>query len=517
MRGTPAVTAALDHLRQLLKQPAGSLLPPVDALAASAGVSHPTMLKAVHLLVDRGVLTVRQGSRCRVGADHAAVSSFLEADAALLAGSRPRHRELRERFVADITRGVYQAGEPLPLPKELCARYGVCHRTLAQALGSLASQGLVVRHKRRYRLERLRSVQPGNTVVLFARGDEAERLSFYAPGEHDEFRAVERDCAQMGLNLHVVPCYFRGTEMTYPGEGRRMFGALPAGHESVLGFLLWVGNMDERMHDLLPAMLPQYGKPIAVLNSWRPRPGRIVHPSGAITRHFAHATGAVPGRDVGRYLFGLGHRTVAFLSPFEDVPWSQNRLAGLTAAMAEGSSGCTVRQFAAPDRFEMATIVETSPRIRRSIETATSEALRHFAAEDSRKADVTGRMLVRLRELHDRESLYARTRPVLEQAIGFREATAWVGANDSVALDALECLRQHGRKVPRDVSVIGFDDSTEASFQRLTSYSFNGLAVMRAMLLHVTDPTHGPAAANPSKPFEVPGFVTTRQTCGPAR
>ena len=66
-------------------------------------------------------------------------------------------------------------------------------------------------------------------------------------------------------------------------------------------------------------------------------------------------------------------------------------------------------------------------------------------------------------------------------------------------------------------SVIGFDDSIDASFHRLTSYSFNGTAVMRAMLMHIIDPARGPGAVRPDRPVEIPGFITQRETSGPPR
>ena len=39
-----------------------------------------------------------------------------------------------------------------------------------------------------------------------------------------------------------------------------------------------------------------------------------------------------------------------------------------------------------------------------------------------------------------------------------------VVANDQMALGALRALREHGLRVPEDVSVVGFDDLPEAAF-----------------------------------------------------
>jgi len=511
------IAAAVEQVRKHLGGPPGSALPPVRVLAASAGVSHPTMLRALHLLAGQGLLVVRQGRRCTISADPAAAGALAQSPAAAITARPQRHDEIRWQILRDINAGLYQPGEPLPIPKEMCNRYGVCHRTLSTALQRLVEQGLIERQRRRYRLLQPRVARPGSTIMLFARGDESGSLAFYAPGEQERFRTLERECAQRGLRLHVARCFFRGLQMLYQGEEQGLVGALRPDDESILGFMVWAGDLAERVHDLLPAVLPKYGRPIAVLNSWRPRPGRVVHASGAITRHFAYATGITPGRDVGRYLFSLGHTRIAYISTHSDMEWSQNRYAGLCAAMAECDPGCVVRQFAVPFEFEQVTVVESSAAVSRSLRAAATMALRGVTTLAARREALLIRERELLRSLRDREILRARVARLLGQAAGVAEATVWVGDNDGTALDALDYLRAHGRRVPEDVSVIGFDDEIDASLRGLTSYNFNGSAAVRAALQHLTDPFHGPASVGPGAPFEVPGFVTVRQTTAGAR
>jgi DNA-binding LacI/PurR family transcriptional regulator len=44
------------------------------------------------------------------------------------------------------------------------------------------------------------------------------------------------------------------------------------------------------------------------------------------------------------------------------------------------------------------------------------------------------------------------------------EVTAVFTANDHLALGLLRALSEHGRRVPQDVSIVGFDDVPEAAF-----------------------------------------------------
>ena len=59
------------------------------------------------------------------------------------------------------------------------------------------------------------------------------------------------------------------------------------------------------------------------------------------------------------------------------------------------------------------------------------------------------------------ESGYQAVRRLLERGALF---TALFAGNDQMALGAMRALREAGRRVPRDVSVVGFDDVPEAAY-----------------------------------------------------
>ncbi|HWV49497.1 MAG TPA: substrate-binding domain-containing protein, partial [Microbacterium sp.] len=78
---------------------------------------------------------------------------------------------------------------------------------------------------------------------------------------------------------------------------------------------------------------------------------------------------------------------------------------------------------------------------------------------------------------------------------GIGTATAVVTANDQTALGAMLALKESGRRVPEDVSVVGIDDIPEAQFYDppLTTvhnpFELQGRAALHR-LLALIDPDH---------------------------
>jgi DNA-binding LacI/PurR family transcriptional regulator len=93
--------------------------------------------------------------------------------------------------------------------------------------------------------------------------------------------------------------------------------------------------------------------------------------------------------------------------------------------------------------------------------------------------------------------------------------TAILCGNDDLALGVLHALREAGRAVPDDVSVVGFDDTPSAAFfaPPLTTVRLDFAGLGRdcfELLHHVLDPS-GP----PPTPTSAPPLVVLRDTAGP--
>jgi GntR family transcriptional regulator len=61
--------------------------------------------------------------------------------------NRPVHMSIRDDLRMRLNTGEWNAGERLPSETELAARYGVARMTVRQAVGALASEGVVVRRQ----------------------------------------------------------------------------------------------------------------------------------------------------------------------------------------------------------------------------------------------------------------------------------------------------------------------------------------------------------------------------------
>jgi DNA-binding LacI/PurR family transcriptional regulator len=256
-------------------------------------------------------------------------------------------------------------------------------------------------------------------------------------------------------------------------------------------------------------MAASAGEPVAVLDTagdeWPPRSGH-----GSTVQLFRCACTTCAGYKVGKHVGLLGHRRIAFITPFADSRWSQNRAdglrEGLQSVQPEGSvyvKACPIRDTLAPgaarprpvldrdiDRLMATGIVRSNPRaglLRRSLESLRGE--------------------IRT-EMH-RQLLYDNLCAALDTVFEQRR-TCWVCANDDVALQCLTYLKEAGVSVPERISLVGFDNTPEASMAGLTSYDFSYPALAHAMLDHILAPTG--VRARQRRPVEVEGTLVVRGT-----
>jgi DNA-binding LacI/PurR family transcriptional regulator len=404
---------------------------------------------------------------------------------------------------------MHRPGVILPPTKELTGRYGACYRTLRKALHGLIGEGLLEVHGAGFRVPVLSARHSQATVVLIAGGDEIGNLLAHRPRVRENLGALEQECARSRVRLRIAP---------FSDRFRSPSGA-ELGGGSVVGYLLWSTSIPPSE---VASMLRRFcaeGKPVALLDE---REGVLVdagHPGAGLVQSFTMGISPLCGRHVARHLLELGHRRVAYLSPFAQLTAGQDRrLQGLTETFAAAGLPNAVAPFTATERGSPVAVTTLPDDVSRSMEgllrITARQTARHPAA-NARSSHTLRRAMVGI--MHE-QTFWKALAPMCRRALEENpEATAWIGYNDMTALECIDYLRSRRRRLPQDISVVGFDNTAEASYEGLTSYDFNSAAVMHEMLAHVLAPGRIRARRSPGQAVEIEGFVAERASTGPAR
>jgi DNA-binding transcriptional regulator YhcF (GntR family) len=519
MKRSPAQEAAKAYLLDLVencRRAGRARLPPVRALAAQARLSPTVVWRAVASLRDEGVLHTRRGGWIAVAG---AVS-----DSESSSGHRPKGLKW-ERICAEIGKqilqGEYQAGAVLPGPKALAENYGVSYPTLRKALDELVHRGAIAEYRRGFRVPQIGGPRLNGSIVLVARGSPDDGPAQIGPRAQELLRLLEVECAKRRVGLDFLPYDYVNARLHPTSTARDLLGR-GAKRAPILGFMVWsmgIQNPNRAQPDhliaLLRRILPSQA-PIALLSETGERDEDAVRFAQGRMKVFSISNSPVSGEQMGRHLLNLGHRRIAFISPFGDAVWSRNRRAGLTGAYLKSSGENAVTAFEGsggsavvnPRQLyrEMDVGLE---RFRAMCRDDTSGALRRLErAIQSTGNALTAAML--------RETTRDSVSESLHRALSRPDITAWVGANDDVAIACLDFLAQAGRKVPDQISVAGFDDLAEASSRRITSYNFNCAGAVQAMMGHLLGSSMPRAGSRDHTPVEIEGYVVARRTTGKA-
>jgi DNA-binding LacI/PurR family transcriptional regulator/DNA-binding FadR family transcriptional regulator len=507
-RSSPILASAVEFLRDTVKSGIADRhrrLPTVAQLSKRAGVSSFTMCKAVARLKEEGVLSARQGRWVEIAPADVPVAGPSPTEKPMEAW-----QEVARALQDDILQGVYIAGAVLPPAKELMRRHGVCYRTIRKSLLSLTRDRAIRRDRKSYRVAAMRPGKNSSTIVLVATGDAAGNLDHFTPRAQDQLRQLEAECSRMEIDLQVVTAD-RDTGSAFLHGKKVVLPRLPLGAKALLGFVVWRWTDNGTQFADFVSTLSRLGRPVSILDAG----GLPAMPTPAmghgLVRYFTIANSATAAYKVGRYLLGNGHRRVAYISPFNSPQWSRNRFEGLVAAFADAGLGDAVSSFTKDQWGYVAEYVSQTRAIHAMVDDMLkSREIRH---------DPTHPLMLRtLAALQSRisaieqETIVTESTALFEQALSRHNITAWVCANDDTAIEALAYLAKKGKRVPDEISVIGFDDGVSAFLRKLTSYNFNTPAVVRAMVSHILDRHAAARKKGPGEPIEIEGFVTQRST-----
>jgi len=303
----------------------------------------------------------------------------------------PRYFQLKTILLKNIDRGAYPAGAPLPSIRELMADSRLSFSTVTAALKELTNEKVIYpEHGKGYFVREHDGKTALKPLVLIL-------SSMSRTGVHNEIIAgMERVAVARGYDLML--------KNSDRNPAREKAALLALARENTSGVLFFpVFSQDSVTH--IKRFLKK-GIPVVFVD-------RYVRELAPFIDY------VVPGNMQGacratQYLFGLGHRRIAFLSARTGKYFIEDRLAGYMRVLA-----------------------------------------RHGIALDeslARRADFC-------------ESWqtvgFKLTEDLLKDG---RKFTAIFAVNDSLAIGAIRALKKNGLKVPEDVSVMGFGDDPQSEF-----------------------------------------------------
>jgi DNA-binding LacI/PurR family transcriptional regulator len=476
------------------------------------------MCSALGTLKDEGVVTIVKTRGAYLGAPPA------ENRGGWAGGpwnGSQRWQRLKAQIESDIFNGHYPAGEPMPSLRDLEKSYAVSYKTLRKAMESIAAEGVVAPYKKTYLVPNLRKAHA--TLVFVSAADAPSRISFGGFPLTEFLSALRREGGKSMISVAV--------QAFHPDRRRADFASqLKALQEkySVLGYVFWAALLQERKLDQALELLlearesrgrPGGEKPLAVVDptldliSSR---GFLPPPGGEGLRVFTVA-GLSAGRQVGQNLLKLGHRKIAYISYCHKELWSQLRCRGLLQAFQNAGFGDGLRKFVIEEADDRIHVLPPPSDIGEYLKRA--EGFLAASAEAGRKyhaAYALEQMQNAVGNYVHQLKMADRVEPVLNAALEEPGITACVAANDRMALLVRDHLVRKGLRVPKDMSVIGFDDSKAAVDNDIASYSFAFAEIARKVLGYVLDPRQK-FQAREGMTVECEGQLIERGSSGPPR
>lgn len=499
----------------------GEKVPGMNKVAEETGFSRVSVWKAVTLLRRSGILEGVRGGRISVGRGlrlpltmKSIVSSGTPPPTDSVRPTTPISERIARAIERDILTGAFPQGTPLPSLKELQGRFAANYRTVRKALAMLLRRRLVIRESRRYTVRRLTRDTKTHSIVLIVHVEKDAGFSLSQLNEHYLF-FFEQQCLQAGISprttLYFLDDHARPTYVSASGAKRKKLDH----HAGVLGYIVLVLHPRHGYEHVVRDCASR-GVPVAILDEI----GDIRLPPTTLSRPmavFPIGTSTRAAQAVGQYLLMPGHRSIAYISPFQATAWSRIRLDGLRDVFNDPAGHGSVTPFTLNYLGNVAEYF-----VDRGLEESRGREL--LSWYESWRTTVPQRFRGALDDVIYSTPLNVfgecAFKPVLRELFGRalrrRDITAWVCANDAVAIDALDFLRERSVPVPGTISVVGFDNERRGMDHGLTTYDFSMRSIVDAMISFLTRPTEF-LRTHRNRSVEIGGVVVERTTTAPPR
>lgn len=533
---------ACEILRKRLKSGAwtpGERLPSLVELAKLCTVSRSTMSRVLDILKKESLLHAYRGGAIVAGA----------ADVPRLTTQSPGYawERLKDRIGQELFSSALPDSHLHPLSKA-ARHYGVAIDTLKKALAALVREGLLTKDGRRFRPAHDRTHHYQSTMVLISLGDSEKGVSITDPRTTRIIESFERECSRLGFRSRCEG-YNRQDPSALIKFLRRIKEMGPVAGYIINLWMDWSDIYWRRWIDLLMALTSKNTR-VVVLD----QDGALVFPNPLLHHprfRVLRIAGIRAGETVGQLLLKHGHRRIAYLMPNSaTAQWTQNRFTGLSQCCKHlGGRGTSVELYSRNDITDTndltLAVIGLDKQEIHSIyaQRLTNEELQDFTkrlheeywmrlketmpsnkavpsihsiakfmvdfCKETHQAWIYDYMLDALVHIASNSAGEHYLKPFFEMVLTKSSATAWVCAEDKTALWAVHYLRSRGKRVPEDISVIGFENWREAYEQQMSTYDFNMNGMIQQGLLMIMD-----EKVFKGKPVisEVDGYVVERRT-----
>jgi len=477
MRRNAYEAIAQDLEKSILHDP-HFILPPINELAAKYEVSYPTMWKAVQVLVKKELIATLPGRAIRVadGVDAAASSKPTPAERIF--------NTIRGRIIG----GAYQAGRHFPKVGYFAASEGVSSLTVLRAFLRLAHENLAHKSNNRWivgpapRVLAKKAFTANEAPVILVASESPQTFTTgYTDPFSQRFTAPFVDeCMLHGISLR--PALLAGTREETPGipvgvdEARAAIRRLGSRYQ---GTLVLSAFPRESGVDRWVEAINRFSKPVVFFDQ-TDKGGFLSRKGLSIRKGFfrLHLDDRAGVRVVLQGLRKAGHTTIG-LHGGELYDWSRKRMELIRECAKEFTPALTIAEAGPVEpvwkmyerKFRYASIV-----------TLIQEQMRDHQKPDSTASGMH-------REL-------VRATPSLAKLLSEQHPTALIVMNDEIARDYVFWLQAAGIAVPRDLSLIAFDNTPTNLLVSSVDWGFSRLGYLAAHIFIRDVPLHADRDGN---------------------
>jgi len=452
-----------DELMALSAEGTAARLPSIHELSIRFKAAPATVFRALHLLADRGRIRLRKG-KCAVIIDKNGqeMPESTACDA------------IYASIKADISKGSYRSGYPLPKFGFFLAQYHIASGTLHAALRKLSLEKIIHKSGKRWVvgpgsprtfLHRASAIPPP-AVMLLVRTKSDWRDFFNNTHTAAFAQSFNQEMVRFGIQMRIGLLDHFPDPSNTPGEDEIRYGDLVRTlKDHYQGTMIIANDLSGRELDTAYEQLARFDKPVvffdaanrgAILSHRRPmRRCKFV-------RLFFDEQQAVELALA--YLTANNHARIAVPRRFPPVDWMERRCALLQAAAQRLSPG--------PELL-FAQLTEPFWNLR---DVPAGEDL--FSAYEKNV-----RKILRAGNKRECRTLLIEKTPSMRGFLD-RRATALIGLNDRLAQEEYFWLRLAGIAVPDTLSMVSFDNIPESIAMPISTMDF-GFGQLGYLAAHI--------------------------------